>query len=109
MEGTEVMRVLHIGFNDHVLTVQSDKDPVYKDDITGPDLDRVLVGAARKKELDFFEAKRVWVKRAIDAARRMTGKPPITVRWVDVNRATMWSRTSGRALSRDKSDSLENR
>ena len=40
---------------------------------------------ARAKELDYFEAKVVWDKRMIGEARRVTGKPPITVRWVDVN------------------------
>ena len=44
--------------------------PVCKDDLTGQILDRVLVWAARKKELDFFEAKGVWAKRVMDEARR---------------------------------------
>ena len=69
-----------------VYNVQIDGDTVYRDDLTGQVLDPVLVRAARQKELDFFEAKEVWTKRPLDEARRKTGKPPITVRWVDVNK-----------------------
>ena len=45
-----------------------------------------LVHAARKLELDYFNGKCVWEKRPIAEARRVSGKPPITVRWVDVNK-----------------------
>ena len=86
MDNTEVLPILHIGLNDHVFNVECDMDPVFKDDLTGQILDPVLVRAARKKELDFFEAKGVWVKRAMDEARRKTGKPPIAIRWVDVSK-----------------------
>ena len=41
---------------------------------------------AHLKELDYFGAKKVWEKRPLGEARRMTGKPPISVRWVDVNK-----------------------
>ena len=44
------------------------------------------MNAARKKELDFFEPKGVWTKKGMDEERRRTGKPPITVRWMDVNK-----------------------
>ena len=63
-----------------------DNEPIFRDDLTGQILDPVLVKAARKKELDFFEAKGIWFKKAVDEARRKTGKPPITKRWVDVNK-----------------------
>ena len=71
---------------DQVFEVRIDNEPIFRDDLTGQILDAVLVKAARKKEVDFFEAKSVWVKKAIDEARRKTGKPPITKRWVDVNK-----------------------
>ena len=59
---------------------------VFKDDLTGQLLPPDLVHAARKLELDYFNGKMVWEKRPIGEARRVTGKPPITVRWVDVNK-----------------------
>ncbi len=58
----------------------------YRDDSTGQVLKDELVTAARMKELTYFTTKGVWVKVPRDRARRVTGHPPITVRWVDVNK-----------------------
>ena len=85
-ERAEVLPTYHIAVGEHVLEIQIDGGPIYRDDLTGQVLDSVLVAAARKKELDFFEAKGVWLKKPIAEARRRTGKPPVTVRWVDVNK-----------------------
>ena len=68
------------------MNVQISSDTVYRDDLTGQVLDPELVKIARAKELEYFEAKLVWEKRMMGEARRVTGKPPITVRWVDVNK-----------------------
>ena len=54
--------------------------------MTGQILDRTLVAAARKKELEYFLTKSVWLKRPRQEARAKTGKPPISVKWVDVNK-----------------------
>ncbi len=45
-----------------------------------------MVHEARQKELAYFCEKGVWVKRPKDEAKRKTGKGPISVRWVDVNK-----------------------
>ena len=74
MEKCEVAPVLQISYSDMVFEARVDNEPIVRDDLTGQVLDHVLVKAARKKELDFFEAKGVWVKKAIDEARRRTGK-----------------------------------
>ena len=37
-------------------------------------------------ELEYFDGKLVWEKKPMIEARRVTGKPPVTVRWVDVNK-----------------------
>ena len=58
----------------------------YKDDLTGQVLRDDLVQAARLKELEYFTAKGVWIKVPLGRARQATGRPPITVRWVDVNK-----------------------
>ena len=86
MEKTEATPLLHVEFGSQLYTIEADNGPVFRDDLTGQVLDSKLVAEARKKELDFFEAKGVWVRRAIDEARRRTGKPPVSVRWVDVNK-----------------------
>ena len=47
-----------------------------------PDLCR----KARAEELRYFEAKGVWTIRRLNECLRRTGKPPITVRRVEVNK-----------------------
>ena len=69
-----------------VLKVQVQNDEIFKDDLTGQLLPSDLVKLARKKELEYFDGKVVWEKKPMSEARRVTGKPPITVRWVDVNK-----------------------
>ena len=58
----------------------------FQDSVTGKELDPRLVGEARKEELDYFRAHRVYEKvpRAVCWAR--TGRAPIRTRWVDVNK-----------------------
>ena len=58
----------------------------YKDDLTGQPLRDDLVRSARAKELEFFCSKGVWVKVPRQRSFERTGKPPISVRWVDVNK-----------------------
>ena len=70
--------------------IDPDHDPrfsgSYRDDLSGQILRDDLVREARQKELAYFCEKGVWVKRPKDEARRRTGKGPISVRWVDVNK-----------------------
>ena len=58
----------------------------YRDDITGQPLKDELVIKARAVELAFFHQKGVWVKQPMGRSRAVTGRPPVTVRWVDVNK-----------------------
>ena len=58
----------------------------YKDDLTGQTLRDDLVLEARVKELKFFADKQVWLKVPRQRAYERTGKPPISVRWVDTNK-----------------------
>ena len=58
----------------------------YRDDLTGQVLKDELVLKARMVELEFFHSKGVWIKVPVSDARRSTGKAPISVRWVDVNK-----------------------
>ena len=55
----------------------------FKDSVTGQLLPEALVRAARQLELDYFEKKHVWVKVPRSETFARTGKPPITVRWID--------------------------
>jgi hypothetical protein len=58
----------------------------YRDAITGQPLIDTLIQEARQKELKYFEDKLVWKRRPRSEARQRTGKAPISVRWVDVNK-----------------------
>ena len=69
-----------------IMNAQDHRDGIIRDDITGQPLDRRLVMEARQKELEYFNAKRVWDKRFKREALRVTGRQPISVRWVDVNK-----------------------
>lgn len=58
----------------------------FHDDLTGQVLRDELVMAARATELTFFTSKAVWKKVPRATAQRTTGRRPISVRWVDVNK-----------------------
>ena len=58
----------------------------FRDALTGQLLQPDLVKAARRRELEYFAAKSVWRKVPRGDAQRYQGKPPITVKWVDVNK-----------------------
>ena len=58
----------------------------FKDDLTGQVLRDDLVKESRAKELLYFHSKGVWRKVPRTWARRRSGRPPISVRWVDVNK-----------------------
>ena len=58
----------------------------FKDDLSGQLLNDAMVYEARAVELRYFESKGVWTKVPRQQAFARTGRPPITVRWVDVNK-----------------------
>ena len=58
----------------------------FKDDLTDQVLRDDLVKAARAVELAYFHSKKVWTKVPKSRARASSGRAPISVRWVDVNK-----------------------
>ena len=83
----------------------------FKDAITGQPLDPTLVKAARAKELEYFATKGVWHYRPRSEALARMGKPPITVKWVDVNKGddiepNYRSRLVAREIRRPGEDSI---
>jgi len=58
----------------------------FTDDLTGQPLDPRLVRIARSLEMEYFRGKDVYTKRPRAEAIKRTGRPPIGVRWVDVNK-----------------------
>ena len=56
------------------------------DDLTGDVLDPELMKKARKEEIEYFRQMGVYDKVKIEESLKVTGKAPIAVRWVDVNK-----------------------
>ena len=59
---------------------------MHKDDLTGQVLHDGMVKSARATELAYFNSKKVWNKVPKARAKASTGRAPISVRWVDVNK-----------------------
>mgnify|MGYP003313165529 CR=1 FL=1 len=58
----------------------------YKDATIGQVLKDALVIEARQKELDYFNTRDGWLKVPRGRAKQVTGHPPMSVKWVDVNK-----------------------
>ena len=56
------------------------------DDVSGKRLDTSLAQAAREDEMIQFKSHGVYVKVPITESWRITGKGPIGVRWIDINK-----------------------
>ena len=70
----------------NILKMAITSDEKFVDDLTGQPLDPVLCREARKKEMEFVKDKGLWVKRSISECWKRTGRPPVTVRWVETNK-----------------------
>ena len=75
-----------IQIEEELMAVQGREEAVYRDSITGQALRPDLVREARSEELRYFAMKGVWRKRPRKEAVIRSGKAPITVKWVDVNK-----------------------
>ena len=58
----------------------------YYDDVHGGDLPPNLVKEARMEEVGFMTDRGIWEVVPISMCWDLTGKPPVTVRWVDTNK-----------------------
>ena len=74
----------------------------FRDDITKQVLKDELVKEARLKELAYFESKGVWERCPRALAYQVTGRAPISVRWVDVNEGDDMNPQIGRASCRER-------
>ena len=56
------------------------------DDVTGAWLNPRMVAEARRAEMAYFHRMKVYRKVPLARCFQMTGKKPIGVRWVDINK-----------------------
>jgi hypothetical protein len=51
------------------------------------ELDPEEIAAARSEEIGFMEERKIWSLKTVVECWKVTGKPPVSVRWVDVMKA----------------------
>ena len=56
------------------------------DDQTGEQLDAGLVRKARMEEMAYFRSMKVYDKVPVKKCMEITGRKPVAVRWVDINK-----------------------
>ena len=56
------------------------------DDVNGVDLDPELVKKARREEVEFYKTMGVYEKVPLSECFEVTGRPPVSVRWIDHNK-----------------------
>ena len=60
----------------------------FRDNRTGENLDPELVAKARSEEVEFMAKIGLYKEVDITECLEMTGRPPISTRWVDVNKGS---------------------
>ena len=63
-------------------------DGEYVDQKTGEDLDPELAKMARLEEIKFMKRIELYEEVPLEECWRKTGRPPISTKWVDVNKGT---------------------
>ena len=58
----------------------------YYDELTHLELPSDLVQAARSEEMKYFAENQIWDIVPVQEAWSVTGKAPISTRWIDVNK-----------------------
>ena len=62
------------------------RDLIAFDDVSGAELDPKMVQKARRDEIEYVRSMNLYTKVKISECLKYTGKKPIAVRWIDVNK-----------------------
>ena len=65
---------------------KDEEDKIYVDDITGVQLPTDEVLKARDEELGWIHKQKIYEKRTLEECWEVTGKAPITLKWIDRNK-----------------------
>ena len=84
---------------------------IFLDDLSGQELDPIMVTEARKEEMKEFEKHSVYQQVPIKECWDSTGKDPIGTRWVDINKGDLEhpeyrSRLVAQELNQSKRDDM---
>ena len=89
----------------------SEYDDLAWDDVSGTQLDPEKVVEARKDEMSEYKKHKVYVKVPIKECYEQTGKAPVQVRWIDINKGDSESpdyrsRLVAKEIKKDNRDDL---
>ena len=70
------------------LELDGDESVTAYDNVHGGEISVKDLRAARKEEVEFMKARGIWKERPMEECGRKTGRMPVSVRWVDVNKGT---------------------
>ena len=94
-------------------TIEEDEDEYLEawGDVSGPPLNPKEVQRARQEEIDYVHKMNLYTKVPIKEAYQTTGKGPISVRWIDINKGDTQcpnyrSRLVAREINTNKRDDL---
>ena len=81
------------------------------DDVSGAELDPAAVKKARAEEIDYVHKMSLYTKVPVEECCKKTGRAPITVRWIDINKGdkkdpNYRSRLVAREINTHKRDDL---
>ena len=101
-------------FKQRYRTAEEEDDPNLEtawDDVSGAELDPKEVKRARAEEVEYVRKMKLYTKVPIDECYKKTGKAPITVRWIDINKGDKLnpnyrSRLVAREINTHKRDDL---
>ena len=106
-EAKESADLCHKGEDDSIWWEESSWKEAF-DDNTGEKLDVKEVTKARLTEMTYFRSRRVYTKVPLEECKRVTGRAPIGVRWLDVLKGdgTYRSRLVAKEFNRGKEEGI---
>ena len=86
---------------------EPDPEIIAEDDVSGEKLEATLVRDARKEEIAYFKSMGVYRKVPISKCYEATGRRPIDVRWIDINKGDSKSpKYRSRLVAKEFNDSV---
>ena len=65
---------------------ESDDEDIGWDDVNDVQIPLEMIKEARGEEVQFMESRKLWSIAPTKECLEKTGKPPVSVRWVDTNK-----------------------
>ena len=85
-------KTLEMWINEVAIEIEGEEDMVLEngltawDDVHGGTMPADKVEEARDEEVTYMQKRKIWSEKSIEECWRITGKEPVSVRWVDTNK-----------------------